>query len=31
MMVIVLLIFAPGGIAGMGRQIKNRIALWRSK
>jgi branched-chain amino acid transport system permease protein len=30
-MVIVLLIFAPGGIAGMGRQIKNRIALWRSK
>ncbi len=30
-MVIVLLIFAPGGIAGMGRQIKNRIAVWRGK
>lgn len=31
MMVIVLLIFAPGGIAGMGRQLKNRIAIWRGK
>jgi branched-chain amino acid transport system permease protein len=30
-LVIVLLIFAPGGIAGIGRQIKNRIAQWRGK
>lgn len=31
MMVILLLIFAPGGIAGMGSQLRNRIAAWRSK
>ena len=31
MMVILLLIFAPGGIAGIGRQLRSRIAAWRSK
>ena len=30
-MVILLLIFAPGGIAGIGRQIRNRFATGRSK
>lgn len=29
MMVILLLIFAPGGFAGMGRQIRSRMAAWR--
>ena len=31
MLVILLLIFAPGGIAGLGRQLRNRISAWRSK
>jgi branched-chain amino acid transport system permease protein len=31
MMVILLLVFAPGGIAGMGATLRNRIAAWRSK
>ena len=30
MLVILLLIFAPGGIAGLGRQLRNRISAWRS-
>ena len=29
-LVILLLIFAPGGIAGLGRQIRSRLASWRS-
>lgn len=31
LMVILLLIFAPGGVAGMGRQLRNRLATWRGK
>jgi branched-chain amino acid transport system permease protein len=31
LMVILLLIFAPGGIAGMGATLRNRIFAWRSK
>ena len=31
MLVILLLIFAPGGIAGIGRQIRNRFSTERSK
>lgn len=31
MMVILLLIFAPGGIAGLGRQIRNRLSGGRSQ
>jgi branched-chain amino acid transport system permease protein len=31
MMVILLLIFAPGGIAGMGSKLRNRISAWRGK
>ncbi len=31
MLVILLLIFAPGGIASMGAKLRNRIATWRSK
>ena len=31
MLVIVFLIFAPGGIAGMSRQIRNRLSLRRAK
>jgi branched-chain amino acid transport system permease protein len=31
MLVILLLIFAPGGIAGMGRQLRNRLAAWRGQ
>ncbi len=30
-LVIVLLIFAPGGVAGMGKQIRARIAAWRGR
>lgn len=30
MLVILLLLFAPGGIAGMGKQLRNRLAQWRS-
>jgi branched-chain amino acid transport system permease protein len=29
LLVVLLLIFAPGGIAGMGRQLRNRIASWK--
>ena len=28
---ILLLIFAPGGVAGMGRQLRNRLATWRGR
>ena len=31
MLVILLLIFAPGGVAGMGRQLRNRLATWRGR
>ena len=31
MLVILLLIFAPGGLAGMGRQLRNRLATWRGR
>ena len=31
LMVILLLMFAPGGIAGMGRQLRNRISSWWPK
>ncbi len=31
MLVILLLIFAPSGIAGMGAKIRNRISAWRGK
>lgn len=31
LLVIVLLIFAPGGMAGMGRQIRDRFVAWRQK
>ena len=30
MLVILLLIFAPGGLAGIGRQIRSRLASWRN-
>jgi len=30
-LVILLLIFAPGGVAGMGRQLRNRLATWRGR
>jgi len=31
MMVILLLIFAPGGIAGLGRSIRDRMAARRMR
>ena len=31
MLVILLLIFAPGGMAGMGKQLRSRLAAWRGK
>jgi branched-chain amino acid transport system permease protein len=31
LLVILLLIFAPGGVAGMGKQLRNRLAAWRNK
>ena len=31
LLVIVFLIFAPDGVAGLARKLKNRIAAWRQR
>ena len=31
LLVILLLIFAPGGIAGLGRQLRNRLSSWQAR